>query len=370
MKFTVARNALLNELNLVQGVIEKKSTIPILSNILMEAAGEYLDITATDLDVTIRCGCAATVESEGTTTISARRLFDIVRLLPEGVDLSIGLLENDYVTLTSGSSTYKIVALAKEHFPSVPESLPAMSQIPGNLMRSMIQKTMFAITQEESRYSLNGALLVLLPGEIRMVATDGHRLALVSRSMEVPGIEGEVRALIPRKTLVEIQKLIGDQDSSTVEFGKDENHLYFSVEKRKLISRVMAGQFPNYELVIPRENDQFVVAESRSLGDGVRRAAIMSDEKLKAIHLAFRTGSVEMTASCAEAGEARDEVTVQYEGAGVDIGFNPQYLIDFLAVCNSETVSVALKDSETQGLFSPVGSSDLEYRYVVMPMKL
>jgi len=335
MKFTVARNSLLNELNLVQGVIEKKSTIPILSNILLEASGKYLDITATDLDVTIRCGCSAAVEEEGTTTIAARRLFEIVRLLPEGSDLNLTLLENDWVELSSGKSKYKIVALPKENFPSVPESAPAMSQISGGLLRSMIQRTMFAITQEESRYSLNGALLVLLPNEIKMVATDGHRLALVSRSMEVPGIDGEVRALIPRKTLVEIQKLIGDQDPLDLEFGRDENHLFFSLKGRRLVSRILAGQFPNYELVLPQENDKYVVANTKNLGSGIRRAAIMSDEKLKAIKLSFKTGVVELTASCAEAGEARDEVPVDFEGEDIDIGFNPQYLLDFLAVCNS-----------------------------------
>jgi DNA polymerase-3 subunit beta len=369
MKFTVARNSLLNELNLVQGVIEKKSTIPILSNILLEASGEYLDITATDLDVTIKCGCATTVEEEGTTTISARRLFEIVRLLPEGSNINVSVLENDWVVLSSGKSEYKIVALPKENFPSIPEAAPAVSQIPGKLLRSMIQRTMFAITQEESRYSLNGALLVLLPGEVRMVATDGHRLALVSKSMEVPGIDGEVRALIPRKTLVEILKLIGDQDPPVLEFGRDENHLFFSVENRRLVSRILAGQFPNYELVIPRENDKYVVADTKNFGDGIRRAAIMSDEKLKAIRLSFKPGIVELTASCAEAGEARDEVPVEYDGEGIDIGFNPQYLLDFVAVCSSESISVSLKDSETQGLFRPIDSSDLDYRYIVMPMK-
>jgi len=369
MKFTVDRNALLNELNLVQGVIEKKSTIPILSNILLEVAGEYLDITATDLDVTIRCGCSAGVEEEGTTTISARRLFEIVRLLPEKSELSISLLENDWVELSSGKSKYKIVALPKENFPSVPEAASSMSQISGSLLRSMIHRTMFAITQEESRYSLNGALLVLLPGEIRMVATDGHRLALVSKNIEVPGIDGEVRALIPRKTLVEIQKLLGDKEEPVLEFGRDENNLFFAVENRRLVSRILAGQFPNYELVIPRENDKYVVANAKNFGDGVRRAAIMSDEKLKAIRLSFKTGLVELTASCAEVGEARDEVPVEFDGEIIDIGFNPQYVLDFIAVCNSESISIALKNSETQGLFRPIDSSDLDYRYVVMPMK-
>jgi DNA polymerase-3 subunit beta len=368
MKFTVTRNALLNELNLVQGVIEKKSTIPILSNILLEATGDHLDIAATDLDVTIRCGCPASVLAEGTTTISARRLFDIVRLLPEGADIDFALLENDWVEVRSGNSQYKIVALPKENFPSIPESAPATAQIPGAVLRNMTQRTMFAITQEESRYSLNGALLALMPNEVRMVATDGHRLALVSKSMEVPGVDLEVRALIPRKTLVELQKLIGEQDV-IVEFGRDENHLFFAVGSKRLVSRILAGQFPNYELVIPRDNDKFIVSSTKALGDGIRRAAIMSDEKLRAIRLSFNSGSLELTASSADAGEAREVVPIDFEGDKLEIGFNPQYLLDFVAVCSADAVSISLKDSETQGLLRPVGASDLEYKYVVMPMK-
>lgn len=368
MKFTVTRNSLFNELNLVQGVIEKKSTIPILSNILMEASGEHLDIAATDLDVTIRCGCAATVTQEGTTTISARRLFDIVRLLPDSSDIEVTLLENDWVELRSGNSQYKIVALPKDNFPSIPEAASTVAIISGSLLRSMIQRTMFAITQEESRYSLNGALLALLPNEVRMVATDGHRLALVSKEMEIPGLDAEVRALIPRKTLVEILKLIGDQDVM-IEFGRDENHLFFSVGTKRLVSRILAGQFPNYELVIPRENDKLMVASAKSFGDGIRRAAIMSDEKLKAIRLAFKPGALELTASCAEAGESREVVPVDFDGDNLEIGFNPQYLLDFISACGSESISIAIKDSETQGLLRPIGAADIDYRYVVMPMK-
>ena len=368
MKFTVTRNELLNELNLVQGVIEKKSTIPILSNILLEAEGGHVDIAATDLDVTIRCGCSASVSVEGTTTLSARRLFDIVRLLPDGSEIGFTLLENDWVELRSGNSEYKIVALPKENFPSIPEAAPATVQIPGGLLRSMIQRTMFAITQEESRYSLNGALLVLLPGEIRMVATDGHRLALASKNIEIPEIDSEVRALIPRKTLVEIQKLIGDQES-VLEFGRDENHLFFSVGGKRLVSRILAGQFPNYELVIPRDNDKHILASTRILGDAIRRAAIMSDEKLKAIRLSLMPGIIELSASCAEAGESHEKVPVEYSGDSIEIGFNPAYLLDFVGVCGSESISVSIRDAETQGLLRPVGATDLNYQYVVMPMK-
>lgn len=368
MELSVKRNALLGELNLVQGVIEKRSTIPILSNILLEASGDHVGITATDLDVSICCGCAASVVEEGTTTISARRLFDIVRLLPEDAEIRCVLLENDWVELKSGSSLYKIVGLPKENFPSIPVGSGALLTIPGNVLRGMIQRTMFAITQEESRYSLNGALLVLTPQEIRMVATDGHRLALVTKTMDIAGVDSEIRALIPRKTLVEIQKLIGDQDL-LVEFGRDENHLFFAVGGKKLVSRILAGQFPNYEMVIPRDNDKTIVASTRVLSDGIRRAAVMSDEKLRAIRLAVSTGVMELTASSAEAGEGREVVPVEYEGASLEIGFNPIYLLDFLGACGTDSVSLSVRDAETQGMLRPGGTAELDYRYVVMPMK-
>ncbi len=368
MEFKVERNLLLNELNLVQGVIEKKSTIPILSNILLEAAGTSLSITATDLDVSICCGCSAEVGSPGTLTVSARRLFDIVRLLPENSDIQCRLLENDWVQLRAGKSEYKVVGLPRENFPSIPQAPAGGISLPGSALRAMILRTMFAITQEESRYSLNGALLSVSPNEMRMVATDGHRLALVSKALEIKDVEAEVRALIPRKTLVEILRLVGE-DEMLVEFMRDENHIFFSVGGKKLISRVLAGQFPNYEMVVPRDNDKLIVAPSKALAEGIRRAAVMSDEKLRAVKITFRSGAAEITASSADAGEARDVVDVSFDGSDLSIGFNPQYLLDFLNVCQSDSVNIMVKDSETQGMLSPAGSPELDYRYVVMPMK-
>jgi DNA polymerase III subunit beta len=368
MEFTVQRNLLLSELNLVQGVIEKKSTIPILSNILLEASGSTLGITATDLDVSICCGCGADVKEEGTLTVSARRLFDIVRLLPEESEIRCRLLDNDWVQIKAGKSEYKVVGLPRENFPSIPQTPTGGMALPGSDLKSMIQRTMFAITQEESRYSLNGALLVLGPHDMRMVATDGHRLAVVTKPVELEGVMSEVRALIPRKTLVEILRLLGDTEAA-VEFARDENHIFFSVHGKKLISRVLAGQFPNYEMVVPRDNDKQVVAPSKELSEGIRRAAVMSDEKLRAVKVTFAAGTAEITASSADAGEAHEQVEIEYDGSPMSIGFNPQYLLDFLNACGTEKVSILLKDAETQGMLGPVGSPDLDYRYVVMPMK-
>jgi len=369
MKFTVTRNSLLSELNLAQGVIEKKSTIPILSNILLEAVGDHIDITATDGDVTIRCGCPTAVAAEGATTISARRLFDIVRLLPENSEIEMSLLENGWVELRSGNSHYKIVAIPKDDFPAIPEASPTITVISGNLLEKMIQRTMFAITQEESRYSLNGSLLVLQPDIVSMVATDGHRLALVSKSIEVDGVEKEEKVLIPRKTLIEILKFVSGRDIM-VEFGRNENHMFFSSGNKQIVSRILAGQFPNYELVIPRENEKLIVIETKSLGDCIRRAAVMSDEKLKLIKLSFSTGELEISAMNSDAGESREVLPIEFEGEKINIGFNSQYLLDFIGACGTDSVSIAIRDSETQGLFKPVGADDLDYRYVAMPMNV
>ena len=369
MKFAVTRSSLLGELNLVQGVIEKKSTIPILSNILIEAVGDHLDITATDGDITIRCGCAAAVTVQGATTISARRLFDIVRLLPENAEIELSLMENSWVELRSGNSHYKIVAIPRDDFPLIPDASPTIAIIPASVLEGMIQRTMFAITQEESRYSLNGALLAIQPGAVHMVATDGHRLALVSRNMEIPEIEEEIKVLVSRKALTEILKFVSGQDIM-VEFGRSDNYLFFSAGNKRIVSRILAGHFPNYELVIPRDNDKLVIVGTKVLGDSIKRAAIMSDERLKSIKLSFGTGELEISAVNADAGESREVVPIEFEGDKLNIGFNSQYLLDFIGVCGADSVSIAIKDSDTQGLFRPVGADDLEYRYVAMPMNV
>ncbi|MBM3789226.1 MAG: DNA polymerase III subunit beta [Acidobacteria bacterium] len=369
MEFTVKRNDLLGELNLVQGVIEKRSTIPILANILLEAGEGRLDITATDLDVSIWCGCTAEVAASGASTVAARRFFDIIRLLPEDSDVRCKVLDNDWMLVTSGKSEYKVVGLPRENFPSVSECAGETTTIPGNLLRAMIQRVVFAITtEEESRYSLNGALLMLLPGEVRMVATDGHRLAVASGAVAGVTVDREVRALVPRKTVLELQRLLGDQELM-VEYGRDENHLYFMVSGKRLVSRMLAGQFPNYEMVVPRENDKKVAIGTRMLSEAIRRAAVMADEKLKAVRMSIARGQAEITASSADAGEARETIDVEYDGADVDIGFNPQYLLEFLNVCGSESVWIELRDNETQGLLKPDVDTPVQYQYVVMPMK-
>src|SRR5579864_4052667 len=229
MEFTVSRADLVRELNLSQGVVEKKTTIPILSNVLVEADGDRIHLTATDLELGIRVSCPARVKKPGAGTIPARRLLDYVRLLPDG-DVQVKIQENHWASLVSGRSRTRIAGMSRESFPELPAMPPVLAQIPIGIIASMIGKTIFAISAEESRFTLNGALVLLRKGGLVMVATDGHRLAMIESTAEIPGIAGDYRALLPRKAMTELQKLASEADpAAIVQFSGDDNHLFFQL---------------------------------------------------------------------------------------------------------------------------------------------
>jgi DNA polymerase-3 subunit beta len=368
MDFSVKKTDILKELAYVQGVVERKNTIPILSNLLLETKGTDLFVTATDLDVSIECSCPASIKVSGALTISARKLFEIARLLPDA-DIHFKTLEKEWVQITCEKSRFKIVGLSKENFPTIPTIKGNNCQLPPDVMRYVISRCVFAITQEESRYSLNGALMILNANTLTMVTTDGHRLVLISKSVPVRGVEGELRVLIPKKTLVELSKLLAEQEGEVV-FGSDENHLFFKIDKRLLISRALAGQFPNYEMVLPKDNDKQVVLSTPDFSDALKRAAIMAEERSHAVKLSLKDGQLDIQSSSADFGEAKESLSARYSGEPMDISFNAQYLLDFLAVVDDDEVHFELKDRETQGLLRPEKNSEYSYQYVVMPMKL
>ena len=249
MEFSVSKSALLNELSTTQGVVERKTTIPILSNLLVEAKGSQLTITATDLELSIRTSCEAKVKKEGAGTIPAKKLLELVRLLPDG-EIKFRLLENHWVEIVSDRKKYKLVGMAKENFPALPAMPHTMVKISAPVMESLIGKTKFAISMEESRYTLNGGLLILKPDTLAMVATDGHRLALAETDQKLAGLNGEMKVLIPKKAMDEVEKLASAAGADAqIEFAKDESHLFFQIGHRLLISRILTGQFPNYEAV-------------------------------------------------------------------------------------------------------------------------
>jgi DNA polymerase-3 subunit beta len=370
MEITLRKADLLRELTATQGVVERKTTIPILSNYLFEAAADKLSLTATDLDLSLRTSCDAKVKKEGACTIPARKLYDYVRLLPDA-DITIRLLENHWVSIRCGRSNTKMVGMARSNFPGLPV-FPAAGaiKIPAPVLRSMIAKTGFAIANEESRYTLNGALMVLKPESITMVATDGHRLAHIERSGEkFEGVSGEVKTLIPKKAMDELKSLL-DSDIETIDFAKDESTLFFRVGPRLLTSRQLTGQFPNYEAVLPKDITKSIVLHGDELGAAISRVAQFADERSRAVRIRLEKGELKLSASSTETGESEDSLEVDYNGDAMAIGFNAQYLLDFIKAVGSGEVKLELKDAQSAGQFRPAESEDYKYRYIVMPMRI
>jgi DNA polymerase-3 subunit beta len=370
MEITVSKVELLRELTATQGVVERKTTIPILSNYLFEAAGDKLSLTATDLDLSLRTSCNAKVKKEGACTIPARKLYDYVRLLPDA-EITIRLLENHWVSIRCGRSNTKMVGMARSNFPGLPVFPSAGAiKIPAAVLRSMIAKTGFAIASEESRYTLNGALMVLKPESITMVATDGHRLAHVERAGEkFEGVSGEMKTLIPKKAMDELKSLL-DSDVESIDFAKDESTLFFRVGPRLLTSRQLTGQFPNYEAVLPKDISKSILLHGEELGAAIARVAQFADERSRAVRLRLEKGELKISASSTETGESEDSIEVAYDGEPMAIGFNAQYLMDFIKATGSCDVKLELKDAQSAGQLRPAEGDDYKYRYIVMPMRI
>ena len=371
MEFSAKKFDILRELNLTQGVVEKKTTIPILSNLLLEATGETLRISATDLELGLRCGCLAKIKKEGSGTVPAKRLLEIIRSLPDA-EVRFKVLENHWVQLTCERSSFKLVGMAKDSFPVLPVAPKSLASIPAEVFASMVGRTIFAISSEESRYTLNGALLILKPESVTMVATDGHRLALVEQKATVKGLSNELRLLIPKKAMAELSRLLSEGgEGAVVELGKDESHLFFSLGQRVLLARMLQGQFPNYEAVLPRENNRFVELDKEAVSSAIRRVALLADERSRAIRLQLDKGKLEIFSSSGDFGEAHEVLDAGYEGDPLQIGFDYQYLLDFLSVTGgAEKIRAELKDEQSAGQFRPLGDSNFEYRYIVMPMRI
>jgi DNA polymerase-3 subunit beta len=370
MEFSVKKFDLLQELSLSQGVVERKTTIPILGNILCEASGNQITLTATDLELSIRTSCEAKVKKEGSGTIPAKKLLDLVRLLPDE-EIKFKLLENHWVQITCDRKNYKLVGMSKDNFPALPNFPHALVKIPAKLLADVISKTTFAISLEESRYTLNGALLVLKPNSVTMVATDGHRLAMVETDHKFEGFSAETRVLVPKKAMTEIQRLAAQSgDDSAIDFAQDESHLFFQFGGRLLTSRKLTGQFPNYEAVLPREANKTVVLERSELQDALRRVSQLADQRSHAVKFMLAKEGLEISASSPEYGEARETIEKEFKGDPIAIGFNAQYLLDFLGAAADGPISFELKDDQSAGQLRPTGDESSRYRYVVMPMRI
>ena len=366
----VARKAdLVRELQFFQQIVERKNTIPILANVLLEGTGNEVTLLATDLEVALRSRCEAAVSKPGSVTLPAKKLYEVVRALPEG-DVNI---ESDKggnsVKVSGGQFSSKMPTLPREDFPSLPEAGGGVkATIDGKSLAQMVSKTQFAITGEDTRFYLNGAQFVLRPDDMTFVATDGHRLALVT--VKHDGAKGDdIKAILPRKTLAELGRLLAEGNNN-VNYERGENHLFFEIGPRLLISRMIDGQFPAYERVVPKGNDKHVEFERDRLTQAVRRVSILSNERSRAVKMMLDKGKVEVTSSSPEFGEAREPIQVDYNGPAMTICFNAQYVLDFLGVVESEVVALELKDEVSQAVMKPVGAEGYDYTYVIMPMRV
>ncbi len=369
MEFSVARSDLVRELSLSQGVVEKKATIPILSNVLLEAADDRLVLTATDLELGIRCSCPAKVKRPGVGTVPVKKVLDYVRLLPEA-EINFKFAENNWANLVCGRSRTRIAGMSRESFPELPQVPEVQAEIPLSALAAMVSRTIFAISLEESRFTLNGALMVLRPEGGVMVATDGHRLAMTEQNMELD--VSPQKALLPKKAMVELQKLAQDAGSDAkVSFSASENHLFFSLGERLLISRKLTGNFPDYERVLPKEHSQRVALSRDELRGALERVSQFSDERSHAVRLKFSPGEVVVHSSLSETGESEETLPANYDGPVVEVGFNAHYLVEFLRVSSEEQVTFCFRDSSSAGELQPeAGSEGYRYRYVVMPMRI
>jgi DNA polymerase-3 subunit beta len=372
MELVVRKTDLLRELQLFQGIVERKNTIPILANVLIEAAGDEVKLLATDLEVGLRSKCSASVAKGGSLTLPAKKLYEIIKALPE-TDVRIEEDRNG-VKVAADRFDSRMQTLPREDFPTLPDASGAYNAtLARPVLRHMVAKTQFAITGEDTRYFLNGALFILRPDSMSLVSTDGHRLALISVPRD--GTKGkskdedEVRVILPRKTLLELGRLLGEGEGD-IQYERGENHLFFDIGGRLLISRMIDGQFPAFERVIPKSNDKRVEFDRDRLTAAVRRVALLSNERSRAVKFLMEGGKVEIASSSPEFGEAKEVLMVDYTAAPVTICFNAQYVLDFLAVAETDTVSLEFKDEMSQAVMKPINPDGYDYTYVIMPMRV
>src|SRR4051812_32306814 len=371
MEFVVRKNDLLRELQLFQGIVERKNTIPILANVLMEAKGDEVRFLATDLEVGLRSKCKATVAKPGALTLPAKKFYEIVKSLPE-TDIRVAE-EKGRVKVAADRFDSHMQTLPREDFPTLPETSGAQAvALAPTALKEMVSKTQFAITGEDTRYFLNGALFVLRPESMSLVATDGHRLALVNvdrNGSAKKDTEESTKAILPKKTLSELGRLLGEGEGD-ITYERGENHLFFNVGDRMLISRMIDGQFPAYERVIPKGNDKHIEFERDRLTNAVRRVALLSNERSRAVKFQIDKGKVDVTSSSPELGDAQETLPVEYTGGPMQICFNAQYVLDFLSAVTTDVVALELKDEVSQAVMTPVGAEGYDYTYVIMPMRV
>ena len=364
MEIRVQRSDFLAELGPMQGIVERRTTIPVLSHLLLSVRGDRLHLAATDLDVSLTSSCAGEAKAEGSIAVQAKKFSEIIRAVV-GEEVHLVQEGERALTVAAGKALFRMHGLPPADFPTLPQVEPkAEIELPFAVFRRMIGKILFAVSTEESRFQLSGALLHLKPGGVEMVATDGHRLALVE--VALPEAKSEDSVLVPRKAL---QELLRFESDGNLRFRRGEHHLSFGAGVRELTCRILDGAFPDYERVIARTNDKKLVFDRKALAEAIQRVALMTGERARGVRLEFAPHEVTIAAANPDLGDASETLATDYAGSEFRLGVNPDYMVQFLAAVETEKVLLELKDENSQCVGHPHGS-DERYLCVIMPMRL
>ncbi|MEO5692354.1 MAG: DNA polymerase III subunit beta [Usitatibacter sp.] len=366
LKIKTTNDKLLGPLQRVTGIVERRHTLPILSNVLITAAGGKVDFLATDLEVQITATAQLEGNAEGAVTAGARKLYDILRSLPDDAEVSLEAKENR-MTVKAGKSRFNLQTLAAADFPRMVEAKDASKTLtlPQKALKSALGLVQFAMAVQDIRYYLNGVLFSVDKNMLRVVATDGHRLSFASQ--ELDGDHGNVEAILPRKTVLELIKLLSDTDEP-VALAIGSNQARFTFGDIEIVSKIVEGKFPDYQKVIPTTHKNRVSIDRATLARSLNRAAILSNEKIRGVRLVFTKDALSIICTNNEQEEAEEGLAIEYDGDALDIGFNISYLLDVLNHVESDTVSVVMGDSNSSALVQIPGRED--FKYVVMPMRI
>ena len=389
MELIIQQADLVKELQLLQGIVERKNTIPILANVVIEAeeGASECRLAASDLDVSVRTPCTATVPQGGTLTLPARKLYEIVRSSPDP-EIRIKQTAPGTAAVAAGPFSSRMQTMPSDEFP-VMATASGTGAIPlaAAPLAEMIARTHFAVTGEDTRFFLNGALFLLSESSMTLVATDGHRLALATAARKPgdPGTESDpsgkdtapqaadrtepARVILPKKTLVELARLLNEDNTEEVAYERTKNHLFFDVGGRQLVSRTIDAQFPNHERVLPKGNNKRIELDRDRLTSSLKRVALLSNEQSRAVKLEIGADRVEISSSNPNVGQASETLAVEYKGPETEVCFNAQYILDFLGVVDCDSVVLEFKDNVSQAVLSPSSSEEFQYTYVIMPMR-
>ncbi len=369
MKFTVQKDVLLEALQRTQNVVEKKNTLQILSNVLLETNGQILSVTATDLEVGIKITVPVTADGDGKVAVSAKNLFEIVKELPNK-PITFSKKENNWIEIACHKSNFNIVGLAADEFPPLPSfENKNYFQVNTASAREMIDRTLFSVSTDETRYHLNGAFLESIENNmIRMVATDGHRLAFIDKELVLNGSDQFKRGIIiPKKGMNELRRLI-DTKVETFDMSIDKGNLLIKMDKTLLFIRLIEGDYPDYEQVVPKNNTKRMTVNREELLGSLKRVSLLANEKSRGVKFSVKDAVLTISSSNAELGDAKEELDVHFENEALEIGFNARYLIDCLTILDSAKITIDLNDKLSPGLVRPEGRND--YTYIVMPMRI